>query len=39
MTPDYKQGDARLHSRTHAWYKLARADHAQGMLFDYLGGL
>ena len=35
MTKEYYA----MRKKTHAWYKVVRADHAAGMLTDYAGGL
>ena len=35
MTKEYYA----MRKKTHAWYKVVRADHANGMLVDYAGGL
>ena len=35
MTKEYYA----MRKKTHAWYKVVRADHARGMLTDYMGGL
>ena len=35
MTKEYYA----LRKKTHAWFKVARAENAMGMLFDYRGGL
>ena len=35
MTKEYYA----MRKKTHAWYKVVRADHAAGMLMDYSGGL
>ena len=35
MTKEYYA----MRKKTHAWYKVVRADHARGMLVDYTGGL
>ena len=35
MTKEYYA----MRKKTHAWYKVVRADHAAGMLVDYAGGL
>ena len=35
MTKEYYA----MRKKTHAWYKVVRADHAFGMLMDYSGGL
>ena len=35
MTEEYYA----MRKKTHAWYKVGRADHADGMLVDYSGGL
>ena len=35
MTKEYYA----MRKKTHAWYKIVRADHALGMLIDYSGGL
>ena len=35
MTPSY----AEMRSHTHAWYKIARAEHAHAMAQDYIGEL
>ena len=35
MTKEYYA----MRKKTHAWYKVVRSDHAQGMVTDYMGGL
>ena len=35
MTKEYYA----MRKKTHAWYKVVRADHAKGMVVDYAGGL
>ena len=35
MTKEYYA----MRKKTHAWYKVVRADHAMGMVIDYAGGL
>ena len=35
MTKEYYA----MRKKTHAWYKVVRADHAYGMVLDYAGGL
>jgi len=35
MTKEYYA----MRKKTHAWYKVVRADHAYGMVVDYAGGL
>ena len=35
MTKEYYA----MRKKTHAWYKVVRSDHAQGMVTDYAGGL
>ena len=35
MTKEYYA----MRKKTHAWYKVVRADHANGMCLDYVGGL
>ena len=35
MTKEYYA----MRKKTHAWYKVVRADHARGLLLDYAGGL
>ena len=35
MTEDYYQ----MRKKTHAWYKVVRAENAGGMVTDYLNGL
>ena len=35
MTKEYYA----MRKKTHAWYKVVRSDHAQGMSADYAGGL
>ena len=35
MTKEYYA----MRKKTHAWYKVVRADHARGMVVDYAGGL
>ena len=35
MTKEYYA----MRKKTHAWYKVVRADHAAGMMIDYVGGL
>ena len=35
MTKEYYA----MRKKTHAWYKVVRADHANGMVIDYAGGL
>ena len=35
MTKEYYA----MRKKTHAWYKVVRADHADGMVTDYMGGL
>jgi len=27
-----------MRKKTHAWYKVVRADHASGLCWDYIGG-
>ena len=34
MTKEYYA----MRKKTHAWYKVVRADHANGMCMDYAGG-
>ena len=35
MTKEYYA----MRKKTHAWYKVVRSDHADGMVVDYMGGL